>query len=105
MKDRWLSILVAVLIGAGAAFLLYPTVSNYIHSKNTSKAIADYNEVYQNTAEEKKQEIILQAEQYNERLFSVNAPLYEPTQVTGYNDTLDLTGTGIMGYIDIVGLY
>jgi sortase A len=34
-------------------------------------------------------------------LFSANAPLYEPTQVTGYNDTLDLTGTGVMGYIDI----
>jgi sortase A len=34
-------------------------------------------------------------------LFSVRAPLYEPTQVIGYNDTLDITGTGIMGYIDI----
>jgi sortase A len=45
--------------------------------------------------------MIRQAEQYNERLFSVRAPLYEPTQVIGYNDTLDITGTGIMGYIDI----
>ncbi|MBP5261524.1 MAG: class C sortase [Clostridiales bacterium] len=101
MKDRWLSILIAVLIGAGAALLLYPTISNYIHSKNSASAIANYNTVYQNTAEERKQELILQAEQYNERLYTANSPLYEPSQVTGYNDTLDLTGTGIMGYIDI----
>ena len=101
MKSRWLSILIAVLMVAGAALLLYPTVSNYIQAKRSAGVITNYNEVYKNTGEERRQEIIRQAESYNERLFSANAPLYEPTQVTGYNDTLDLTGTGIMGYIDI----
>ncbi len=101
MKGRWLSILIVVLIVAGAALLLYPTVSNYLHSKYSASVIKDYHTVYQNTEEEKRQDIIRKAEDYNTRLFSANAPLYEPTQVTGYNDTLDLTGTGVMGYIDI----
>ena len=101
MKGRWLSVLIVVLIAAGAALLLYPTVSNYIHSKHSARVITDYNEVYKNTEDERRQEIIRQAEIYNEDLFAAGAPLYEPTQVTGYNDTLDLTGTGIMGYIDI----
>ena len=101
MKGRWLSVLIVVLIAAGAALLLYPTVSNYIHSKHSAMVITDYNEVYKNTEDERRQEIIRQAEIYNEDLFAAGAPLYEPTQVTGYNDTLDLTGTGIMGYIDI----
>ena len=101
MKGRWLSILIVVLIVVGAALLLYPTVSNYLHSKYSASVIKDYHTVYQNTEEEKRQDIIRKAEDYNTRLFSANAPLYEPTQVTGYNDTLDLTGTGVMGYIDI----
>ena len=101
MKGRWLSVLIVVLIAAGAALLLYPTVSNYIHSKHSAMVITDYNEVYKNTEDERRQEIIRQAEIYNEDLFAAGAPLYEPSQVTGYNDTLDLTGTGIMGYIDI----
>lgn len=101
MKGKWLSILIVVLIVAGAALLLYPTVSNYLHSKYSASVIKDYHTVYQNTEEEKRQDIIRKAEDYNTRLFSANAPLYEPTQVTGYNDTLDLTGTGVMGYIDI----
>ena len=101
MKGRWLSVIIIVLLVAGAALLLYPTVSNYIHSKHSAKVITDYNTVYQNTEEEKRQEMIRQAEDYNSRLFAANAPLYKPSEVTGYNDILDLTGTGIMGYIDI----
>lgn len=101
MKGRWLSVLIVVLLVAGAALLLYPTVSNYIHSKHSARVITDYNTVYQNTEEERQQELISQAEDYNSRLYSANAPLYKPSEVTGYNDILDITGTGIMGYIDI----
>ena len=101
MKGRWLSVLIVVLLVAGAALLLYPTVSNYIHSKHSARVITDYNTVYQNTEEERRQELISQAEDYNSRLYSANVPLYKPSEVTGYNDILDITGTGIMGYIDI----
>ena len=101
MKNRLLNILIIVLLTAGAGLLLYPTVSNYIHSKKSASVITEYNEAYKNTEKERREEIISWAESYNERLFAANAPLYKPSQVTGYNDTLDLTGTGIMGYIDI----
>ena len=101
MKNRLLNILIIVLLTAGAGLLLYPTVSNYIHSKKSASVITEYNEAYKNTEKERREEIISRAESYNERLFAANAPLYKPSQVTGYNDTLDLTGTGIMGYIDI----
>jgi sortase A len=101
MKDKWLNILIVILLAAGLGLLLYPTISNYLHDRDTVRLIANYTNAYKNTEAEKRQEMIRQAEQYNERLFSVRAPLYEPTQVIGYNDTLDITGTGIMGYIDI----
>ena len=86
---------------AGFALLLYPTIGEYINSKHSASMIASYNEAYLNTAEEKKQEMLLDAERYNEGLKSVRSALFDPTQVVGYNRTLDPTGTGVMGYIDI----
>ena len=45
--------------------------------------------------------MIVSAEQYNEYLREGRASFFNPSGVTGYNDTLNITGTGIMGYIDI----
>lgn len=45
--------------------------------------------------------MILDAERYNESLKGTKSPLFDPTQVVGYNKILDPAGTGVMGYIDI----
>lgn len=86
---------------AGFALLLYPTIGEYINSKHSAGMIASYNEAYLNTAEEKRKEMLLDAENYNSRLKGVTSSLLDPTQVVGYNQILDPTGTGVMGYIDI----
>lgn len=101
MKSRLLNLLIIVLLAAGAGLLLYPTVSNYLNNRRSASVITEYNRLYENTEEEHRQDMIRSAEDYNRRLFKANAPLYKPSQVTGYDDTLDLTGTGIMGYLDI----
>lgn len=101
MKSRLLNLLIIVLLAAGAGLLLYPTVSNYLNNRRSASVITEYNRLYENTEEEHRQDMIRSAEDYNRRLFEANAPLYKPSQVTGYDDTLDLTGTGIMGYLDI----
>ena len=101
VKNHTLSILIMVLILAGSALLLYPTIGDYINSKHSSYMIASYNNAYQNTMEEQRKEMLLDAEQYNEALKSTKSPLFDPTQVVGYNKILDPTGTGVMGYIDI----
>ncbi|MBR2524790.1 MAG: class C sortase [Clostridiales bacterium] len=101
MRKHWFSILTGILIVAGIALLLYPTIGQYINSKNAAAAISSYNTVYENTDEERRREIIRQAEIYNESIAGVRSPLFDPSQVAGYNTTLDITGTGIMGYIDI----
>lgn len=98
---KLLNVLIVVLMVAGAGLILYPTIGEYINSKHSAAVISQYNEVYVNTGEERRRELILQAEQYNEALLGSHTTIYEPTGVVGYNDTLDITGTGIMGYIDI----
>ena len=41
------------------------------------------------------------ADAFNAQVAANENALYRPDQLTGYNDTLDITGTGIMGYITI----
>jgi len=101
VKNRIISILIGIFLVAGIGLLLYPTIGEYINSRKSSQAISLYNEVYQNTEKDLRQNMLLEAEQYNSRLCGATDPFINTTSVPGYNKLLDLTGTGIMGYIDI----
>lgn len=101
MKKHWLDILIAVLLILGVALLLYPAFSNYVHSRNVAKIITDYNRVSSDLSGERKLQMIEEAEDYNAKLAKTPQNFYDPSQVSGYNKILDLTGTGIMGYINI----
>ncbi|MBR6070887.1 MAG: class C sortase [Ruminococcus sp.] len=102
MKKHLFSILIIAMFLIGSSVLLYPAISNYINSKHASRVIATYNEVLTNSDDEKLSGLLNSAADYNSRLRSaLPDAFYTPSDVTGYNDTLDITGTGIMGYIDI----
>lgn len=68
-----------------------------------SRVITDYGEAVSNLAEEDYSAYFEAAEAYNEALSEAGsaAALAEPSLVEGYEETLDITGTGIMGYITI----
>ena len=99
--NKLLNVLIIVLVAGGAALLLYPTVSDFINSKHSAAEISRYNEIYVNTDTAKRGQMIESAEQYNDYLKEGKASFFDPSGVPGYNDTLNITGTGIMGYIDI----
>lgn len=102
MKKHLFSILIIAMFLIGSSVLLYPAISNYVNSKHASKVIATYNEVLTNSDEDKLSGILDSATDYNTRLRSaLPDAFYIPSNVSGYGDTLDITGTGIMGYIDI----
>lgn len=85
----------------GLSVLLYPAISNYINQKNASRAVSEYSEKTKNTGRSEIEEILAQAADYNKRLAETPAAFFAPERVSGYHETLDITGTGIMGYIDI----
>lgn len=99
--NKLLNVLIVVLIAGGLALLLYPSVSDFINSKHSAAEISRYNEIYVNTDIAKRGQMIERAEQYNDYLKEGKASFFDPSGVPGYNDTLNITGTGIMGYIDI----
>ena len=85
----------------GIFLLLYPTVSEYINALHQSKAIQAYNEITDSMSSEERDKIFEAAREYNRRVASAENPIIAPETVSGYYNTLDITGTGIMGYLTI----
>jgi sortase A len=51
--------------------------------------------------DEDYEEILEKAHEYNEKLAALDSPLVNYDEIPGYEDILDVSGTGIMGYISI----
>lgn len=101
MRKHLTSILIAFLLIAGLGILMYPTVSNLINQGYASKAITEYNTIYINTDEDSLREMVDEADEYNRQLAQNFTGFYEESSVPGYEEALNIAGTGIMGYIDI----
>ena len=94
-------ILIVVLI-VGLSLLLYPSVSDYWNSFHSSKAISSYAETVANLDKEQYEEMWSAAQAYNQTLASrsTNFALTDE-QKEEYEKLLDVSGVGIMGYIEI----
>ncbi len=101
MKKHLFSILIIAMFIIGSSVLLYPAISNYVNSKHASRVIATYNEALTSSDKDKISGIFDAASDYNDRLRTTPDSFFIPSNVNGYSDTLDITDTGIMGYIDI----
>ena len=101
MKKHLSTLFVIIFFLVGLSVLLYPTVSDYINTKNASRVIADYNATLADVSQEDLRKWFDEATAYNRSLFETPNAFYLPELIAGYNETLDITGTGIMGYIDI----
>ncbi len=102
MKKR--KVVTLILLGVflvGLSVLLYPSVSSYWNSITQSKAIVGYDTIVQSLSPKDYSEIFKKAEKYNEDLKNLNFPLSDYTQLDGYEDCLNATGDGVIGYIDI----
>lgn len=94
-------ILVGLLL-AGIGIMLYPAVSDYWNSFHQTRAIAGYDEAVAGMEQEDYDTLFAEAERYNERLLALNFPLGQYEQLEeAYDSAMDITGTGIMGYVTI----
>lgn len=102
MRKRITAILPLLLFLIGLSLLLYPTVSNYINQKNATRAIVGYDRQVSDMDSEENRRLRTQAQEYNQALLSREYRfLLTEEQWAEYEGTLDVTGTGIMGYLDI----
>ena len=94
-------ILVIALI-AGLGFLLYPTFSDWWNSFHQSRAIAGYVQTVANMNTEDYERMLQEAEAYNRSLLTKEDRFnFTEEDREEYEAILDVTGTGIMGYVEI----
>ncbi len=87
---------------AGLSLLLYPSVANYVNSLHSSRAITSYNDALAQLGDDAQQAMLDEAHAYNKKLFDDGYTLILPEpRKPSYFKLLDITGTGIMGYIEI----
>lgn len=95
------TVVLIVVFLVGLSVLLYPSVSNYVNERNQSKAVATYDEAVAQMTEQDYSAYFEAADAYNQALANTSGAFYDPSLVEGYEDTLDISGTGIMGYVTI----
>lgn len=101
-SNKFTTVLLLLLLLAGLALLLYPTFSNYWNTLHQTRAITGYTrEVFQLDGEVCNR-LFEEAQAYNRTLLSRTTPFaLEESQQATYGNLLDLSGQGIMGYIEI----
>lgn len=99
-KNNITTIILIVILLAGLSLLLYPSVSDYWNSFRQSKAIANYAESVAKLDEEEYNRILNAAYEYNRKL-AENGGIVSSKIKEEYAELLNISGHGIMGYIEI----
>ena len=101
-KDsKWTTFILILIFFIGLSVMLYPAVSSFWNARTQTQAIIDYDKMIEAMPEEDYTEYFKAAREYNNTLKTLQFPLIEYEQIQGYEDILDVTGTGMMGYITI----
>ena len=101
MKKNKSTIILILVFFVGLSVMLYPTISDYVNQRNQSRAVANYAQDVDNMTDADYSAYFDAADAFNAQVAANENALFRPDQLTGYYDTLDITGTGIMGYITI----
>ena len=103
MKKKHIStIIIALIFLAGLGFLLYPTVSNLWNRAHQSHAIATYTKQVEKLDDSQNKEMLKAARKYNKSLLKKSDHWkLSKKDKKRYESLLDVSGTGIMGYIEV----
>lgn len=101
------NILIGLVFVIGLGIFAYPTISSQWNKLHSSQAIASYQDTVSSLSEEDYSSMWQKAEEYNSTITqnTFNNDVFSDTdfdiEETEYWDVLNVSGTGIMGYISI----
>ena len=101
-KDRMINRVLGLMMLAGLLIVAYPTISDWWNSYHQTRVIATYSERVAAIDSSEADAMIAEAEAYNEALITKhNRFIMSDEDRKHYDSILDVTGTGIMGYVEI----
>ncbi|MBR1862157.1 MAG: class C sortase [Lachnospiraceae bacterium] len=94
------AVLLVFLVG-GLGVMLYPSVSEWWNSLHASRSISEYVMAVESIDNTELERILDEAREFNRKLYA--NPHFDLTEeeYAEYEKCLDISGTGIMGYISI----
>ena len=105
-NDRIINLILVGVMVLGVLIVAYPTISDWWNSYHQTRAIASYTEQVAAMDTGDAERMLKEAEAYNAELIE-KEHRFVPTEedLAYYNSILDVTGTGIMGYVEIPKLH
>ena len=102
MKKHGSTILLVIILLIGLSLLLYPTFADWWNSFTQTKAIAGYAEAVATMDDDQYAALWEAAWEYNETLLERDGEYFlSEEQKAEYQNQLNISGNGIMGYIEI----
>lgn len=102
MQKKKKSYLFGVLITVlGVAILLYPAFAQAWNKGRQSVATQEYDHRTEQMQKSEIQAELQKADDYNSNLLAIQMPLVNDESKENYDETLDMMGDGVMGYIYI----
>lgn len=103
LRKHFTSIFLTLALVLGLCLLVYPTFSDWYNSFHQSRAIASYAENVAQIDNSHYDELLQAGREYNARLAQLPSAQWNLTEAETeeYLATMDVTGTGIICYIEI----
>jgi sortase A len=102
MKKHLSTLLLFLVFFIGLSLLLYPTIADWWNSFHQSRAVASYVKQVANMDEDRYAYLWDHAWDYNQSLLErPNDYILTDEQKVAYEDLLDISDNGIMGYVEI----
>lgn len=108
MNDKLRRLIRPLIILIGLSILIYPSLSEYLSQKNSSRAISVYDNSVIRLRAEEKQEMLEMAREYNRQLVEsagYGKPRIDehgnPISLDSYDNIMNVNGLGMMGYVSI----
>ena len=102
MRKHLSTIFLLLILLIGLSLLLYPTISDWWNAFHQPRAIAAYSEIVAKLDNARYEELWQAARAYNRTLISRENLYYlSDDQRAEYESLLDVSGLGVMGYLEI----
>lgn len=100
-KKHFSTVCLSIMMLAGLCVLLYPTISNWLNEQEQTRALVTYNKTVVEMNSDESDALIEEAREYNRKLSELQAPFKDYDQISGYDEILNVSGSGIIGYVSI----
>ena len=101
VKHRLTTAILILVFFVGLGLLLYPPISNWYNVHHTSRIISSYLDQVAELEDEDYAQFMLDAQSFNKKVNQLHEYVLSPEMMDEYNSVLDVSGLGIMGYVDI----